>query len=63
MNNRICPDGCLNPPEPKAYCLCALCGEEIYVGTKFYNVNGDALCEDCIGVYMEQYVEIAGGDK
>lgn len=34
--------------EDKEYCTCEWCGEPIYIGDIYYDLNGDKVCEDCI---------------
>lgn len=33
---------------------CCICDGEIYEGEYYYHINGEAVCEDCIGVYARQ---------
>ena len=59
MNNEICPDRNLTPPESKVYDFCCVCGEPIYSGEYFYNITGDKVCEECILQYIKPFREIA----
>lgn len=34
--------------------LCDLCGGEIYWGEAFYRVDGETVCEDCVGDYARR---------
>ena len=34
---------------------CALCGDEMYMGQSAYFINGEAICEDCLGAYARSY--------
>lgn len=65
MNNEICPDFKLTPPDDnRQYVdLCCVCREPIHEGDYIYRLNGDAICEDCILDYVKQFREIAGGDE
>lgn len=38
------PDG----KPPKVICICSECGAEIFEGEKYYNINGEPWCEECI---------------
>ncbi len=33
---------------------CALCDGEIYRGEKYYHINGQAVCRDCLAEYAVQ---------
>lgn len=61
MNNEICPDGRLTPPDDnRQYVgLCAFCGEVIREGDYIYRISGDEVCEDCILDYVKQFREVA----
>lgn len=39
---------CPNAPEPPIVCECSCCGEPIYGGDEYYDINGDVWCEECI---------------
>lgn len=45
---RPCHPRCPNAPEPPAVTECIHCGEKIYEGDGYYNVDGEPWCEDCI---------------
>lgn len=34
--------------EPTIVHHCTMCGAEIYEGDEYYDIGGDAICEDCI---------------
>lgn len=34
--------------EKKLYALCEWCGEEIYVGDSYYDLQGEIVCDSCI---------------
>lgn len=33
---------------------CELCGGELYAGEECYFINGEVVCEDCLGEYARQ---------
>lgn len=33
---------------------CDLCGGTIYQGQSYYRVNGEVICEDCLGDYARR---------
>lgn len=33
---------------------CSLCGDELYLGEQCYHINGQTVCEDCLGEYARQ---------
>lgn len=39
---------CPNAPEPPEVYKCSCCGEPIYEGDTYYDIDGDAWCEECI---------------
>lgn len=46
------------PPECPNYCgrvvrQCIKCGAEIYEYEDYYEVDGDALCDDCFDKYVD----------
>ena len=43
-----CLSRCPNAPEPPILYECSCCGKEIYEGDIYYNIDGDAWCEECI---------------
>lgn len=45
---------------------CALCDGEIYRGEKYYHINGQAVCRDCLAEYAVQVFApylVKGGEK
>ena len=51
--------------DPNVSCTCALCGEPIYVGEKYYALpSGEAVCDygDCIDEWLSEYTRIAQPD-
>lgn len=42
-----CPPQCPNY-EPQIAHHCAYCDQEIYVGDTYYEIEGKAICEECI---------------
>lgn len=42
------PDIRLDPPEVKAVLNCDLCGDEIFEGDYYYDLNGEVICENCV---------------
>lgn len=43
------------PPEDKVYATCSHCGNEIYEGEMFYDIEGDYIHEDCLHDYADNY--------
>ena len=41
--NQQCPNAV-----PKVAHNCTMCGEEIYTGDTYYDLNGKPICESCI---------------
>ena len=38
-----------------AFCFCRLCGGEIYMGERYYAVQGASICADCLPEYSRRY--------
>lgn len=47
-------------PEIEPYCQCDMCGEPIYDGEDYWDINGDIVCEDCLLEYMQCFKRTAG---
>ena len=43
-----CHPCCPNAPETPVACKCIHCGDKIYEGEDYYNVDGEEWCETCI---------------
>lgn len=43
-----CHPRCPNAPPPPVAYTCDCCGEPIYEGDDYYDIDGVAWCEDCI---------------
>ncbi len=43
-----CLPRCPNASEPPIVYKCSCCGEPIYEGDTYYDIDDDAWCEDCI---------------
>ena len=43
--------GELNPKE--AVCTCDMCGEDIYEGEDYYQINNDNICKFCINDFRK----------
>ena len=54
------PDYKLDPPEDKVFCECDACGQEIYEGGTYYDIDGDNIHDDCFELYFHQNQKIAG---
>ena len=51
-NTRGCPGmGAAGPPAAR----CSLCGGELYPGDPYFELDGEAVCEDCLGRYARRY--------
>lgn len=37
--------------------LCALCGEELLPGDRYFHLDGKKICEHCLGAYAGRYFE------
>ena len=53
-----CHPRCPNAPEPASVTECICCGEKIYSGDGYYDVDGEPWCEDC----MNKCYKFAEGD-
>ncbi len=40
---------------PPQQCRCALCAGELYPGDPYFELDGRAVCEDCLGRYARRY--------
>lgn len=41
------------PPEPKeSRFICGTCGEKIYPGDDVFDIDGEALCEECAKTWL-----------
>lgn len=43
-----CNSRCPNAEEEKTVHICMNCGEDIYEGDDYYDIDGEAWCEECI---------------
>lgn len=43
-----CHPRCPNADEPEVAYRCIKCGDEIYVGDDYFDIDGEPWCEDCI---------------
>lgn len=63
MNNEICPDFKLTPPDDRpSVDRCIICGEGIQYGVEYFDFDGDTVCEECVHEYITRFRKIAGGD-
>ena len=44
----------LDPPEPTVALYCDNCGNEIYVGEDYWDINGDRICRDCLDDWLDR---------
>lgn len=51
-------DGCGECQEARVAMYCDGCGDEIYEYDKYYDINGEAYCEDCLEKYFAKEAEI-----
>lgn len=35
--------------------ICDLCGGELYRGERYYRINGEVICRDCLAAYARQF--------
>ena len=42
-------------PDRDSQCKCTYCGCELYEGEKFYDIEGEILCEDCGKGWLEEH--------
>lgn len=52
IENRMVVDSEWPDDTPKVLCACDECGDEIYVGTEYFDFDGDIVCEDCASEYV-----------
>ena len=38
----------LNPPERMPIKCCDWCDKDLYAGDKYYSINGETICQNCI---------------
>lgn len=43
-----CDSRCPNAPLPKAFGVCAECGDVIYDGDEYWELGGEYYCESCV---------------
>lgn len=43
------------PPEPKPVLHCAGCGDGIYEGEEYYEIDGKTLCLNCMEMRYQRY--------
>lgn len=43
-----CNARCPNAPDPEVFARCEICGEPIYDGEDYYEIDGQRYCEDCV---------------
>lgn len=56
-----CDSRCPNAPEPPVFALCRECGEPIYDGDEYYEIEGRCYCEACVlNAYRTAEVEDCG---
>lgn len=50
LHNDNLEDGMLKykEKEPERLCGCAWCGEAIYIGEDYYDLEGESVCSECI---------------
>lgn len=53
MGGRAGPGSC--PPPPLREARCSLCRGELYPGDPYFELEGGAVCEDCLGRYARAY--------
>ncbi len=56
-----CPDAPIEPPEDTRAVVdvCCMCSYEIPYGEEYYNIHGDAVCEECGTAYLKKHKEVA----
>lgn len=53
-----CHPRCPNAPEPPIYAKCEICGEPIYDGDEYFELDGHNYCEACVnGSYRTAEVD------
>ena len=45
----------MDPPEPDVAFHCDCCGEEIYVGEDYYEIEDVRICKECLIEWMDKY--------
>ena len=45
----------LDPPDDVIVTRCNCCGGEIYEGESYYNIDGSAVCPDCLEEFAKDY--------
>ncbi len=52
-----CPDAQLEPPEDTRIIadVCCMCGYEIPAGVEYYDIHGDAVCDECGREYLRKH--------
>lgn len=59
-----CDPRCPNAPEPEPVKICALCGEGIYKGERYYGGSEDGpVCEDCLQSMTAEQILTMFGEK
>lgn len=55
-----CPDAQLEPPEDNSPIVgeCCMCGYEIPVGEEFYDIEGEAVCDECGRDYLNRHRKV-----
>lgn len=54
----ICPSSCPNADEPPVFAKCEICGEPIYDGDEYFEIDDKPYCEACVyGCYRTAEVE------
>ena len=43
-----CHPRCPNAPEPPIFAKCKICGEPIYAGDEYFELDGHNYCEACV---------------
>lgn len=57
------PDYKLEPIEQGAVIFCDQCNGDLYEGDTVYKIDGDVICEDCLGDYFSSFKQTLEGDK
>lgn len=42
------------PPEPKVYCCCEICGDDIIYGADYYEVENMNVCLNCANLRVAE---------
>jgi len=48
------PEHLLEPDADKIFGMCDHCGQEIYEGEEYYDIEGDRIHEDCLRDYCRE---------